>query len=71
VLQRMQSMILGLIGGGFVTDSASGIFGSVFEQFTAGALQTVAALDGLAGFLAQAVQVLEGTDERLGAALAG
>ena len=68
-LQRMQSMIQGLVQGGFVTDSASGVFGSVFEQFTAGALQTISALDGLASFLSHAVQVLESTDEQLGAAI--
>ncbi|OJX70313.1 MAG: type VII secretion protein [Micrococcales bacterium 73-13] len=70
-LQELLATIGGLVSGGFVTDAASGAFHSAYEQFTAGATQTVSALDGLAGFLAQAASVLEGVDRDLGAAIRG
>ncbi len=68
-LHGLQTMIHGLIGSGFVTDTASGVFGAAFEQFTSGATQAVSALEGLATFLLQAAQALERTDEQLGAAI--
>jgi len=68
-LQELLGMVGALVSGGFVTDSASGAFRTTFEQFTAGATQTVSALDGLAGFLGQAASLLEATDRDLGAAI--
>ena len=64
-LNALRSRISNLVSSGFVTDSASGAFNATFEQFTQGATQTIAALDGLAGSLTQIANTLQETDASL------
>ncbi|MBK8468274.1 MAG: WXG100 family type VII secretion target [Actinomycetales bacterium] len=64
-LTAMRTQIGNLVSGGFVTDSASGAFHQSYEQFTAGATQTISALDQLAANLNMVANTLQETDQQL------
>ncbi|RIJ77494.1 WXG100 family type VII secretion target [Nakamurella silvestris] len=70
-LNELKGYISNLISNGYVTDQSSIAFGETFGNFTEGSVQTVAALDGLAGFLATAAQTLAEVDAQLAQSIRG
>lgn len=70
-LTELQTMVNNLIGSGFVTDTASGAFGTSYDSFTQGLTQAVAGLDGMSQFLNTAADTLRDTDQQLGGAISG
>ena len=68
-LGRLESEVQQLVSGGFVTDKASGQFGSSYEQFHKGATQCIGGLEGMSQFLTKAVSALQDVDTQLAAAM--
>lgn len=68
-LDRLNSMIKGLISGGYVTDKSSVAFGDSYEEFNTGVKKVLEGLDGMGEYLTQAAKALSDTDEQLAAAL--
>ncbi|MBF9336634.1 WXG100 family type VII secretion target [Microbacterium lacticum] len=66
-LQRLQSQINALVAQGFTTDQASGRFQEAVNRFTAGATNTIAGLDDLAGFLRSTAATLQDVDAQIAA----
>ncbi len=70
-LNELKAYIESLVGGGFVTDQASGAFRQKYEEFTTGTTQVVSGLDGLSGFLTQTAQIMQDTDSTLASTIRG
>jgi len=70
-LNELQSLVNGLVQGGFVTDSASGAFHTSYEQFTKGTTDAVNGLDGMSQFLKQAADALQNVDAELAKGIGG
>ena len=68
-LGQLKSQIANLVSSGYVTDKSSKAFDSTYSEFTTGATTTIAALEGLAGFLESAANALESTDAQLASSL--
>jgi WXG100 family type VII secretion target len=68
-LQRLKSMIDGLVSGGYVTDKSSKAFQASYEEFNTGVTKTIEGLDGMGEYLSQAARALQDTDEQLASAL--
>lgn len=51
ILMSLQSTIENLISNGFTTDTASGVFESAYQEFTAGVRSVVAGLTEMSSFL--------------------
>ena len=68
-LGQLKSQIANLVSSGYVTDKSSKAFDSTYSEFTTGATTTIAALEGLAGFLESAATALESTDAQLASSL--
>ncbi|MDY0891775.1 WXG100 family type VII secretion target [Frigoribacterium sp. CFBP9030] len=68
-LGQLKSQITNLVSSGYVTDKSSKAFDSTYSEFTTGATTTIAALEGLAGFLESAANALESTDAQLASSL--
>ena len=68
-LSQLKGQIDGLVSSGYVTDKSSKAFDSTYSEFTTGATTTIAALEGLAGFLESAANALESTDAQLASSL--
>lgn len=64
-LQELQSFVQNLVNSGYVTDASSKAFDASYSEFTHGARQTVAGLEGMAQFLNQAAQTFEQADTTL------
>lgn len=64
-LTALANRINGLVSNGFVTDSASGAFQQMYEEFTTSAKNTIASLDQIANTLKQMAQTMRETDEGL------
>lgn len=64
-LHELGQLIDGLVGGGFVTDQASGAYQDQFHHFTTGTKQAVDALEQLANYLDKAADALQNTDTDL------
>lgn len=64
-LAGLQAFIDSLVAEGFVTDAASVAFQETYTQFTHSATTTVAALEQLGAFLANAADAMQQTDEAL------
>lgn len=69
MLGQLQAQINSLIQSGFVTERSSVAFGSAYEQFNNGAVNTLSGLDGLAHYLQQAAATLAEVDQQLAARL--
>ncbi len=69
-LQKLKSLVDGLVAGGYVTDKSSKAFQTSYEEFNTGVTKTIEGLDGMGEYLTQAAQALQDTDEQLAAALA-
>ena len=70
-LHELQSLVNGLVQGGFVTDAASGAFHTSYEQFTKGTTEAVNGLDGMSQFLTKAASALENVDSELAKGIGG
>lgn len=64
-LGRLKSMIDNLVSSGFVTDRASGKFQQSYEQWNSGAKNVMAGLEGMTGFLKNAISQHEQLDSQL------
>ncbi|TPW75034.1 WXG100 family type VII secretion target [Schumannella soli] len=70
-LTELQTLVNGLVNGGFVTDSASGAFHTSYEQFTKGTTDAVGGLDGMSQFLTKAAEALQNVDSELAKGIGG
>jgi WXG100 family type VII secretion target len=70
-LTRLQSLIEGLVGQGFVTDTASKQFQESYNQFTDGATKMMEGLSGMSNYLNSAANTFEEADQSLAKALNG
>jgi WXG100 family type VII secretion target len=68
-LNSLQTMINGLVQGGYVTDSSSKQFEQSYTEFTTGARKMMEGLNGMAAYLNAAVKAFHETDTQLAAAL--
>lgn len=68
-LAQLKGQIDGLVSSGYVTDSSSRAFEGTYTEFTTGAKQTIAAIEGLAAFLENAATTLQSADEQLASSL--
>ena len=68
-LQRLQALVQQLVSGGWVSDQASKAFDQSYSDFTKGASQMMAGLNGMAGYLNQAVSAMQDTDTSLANAI--
>lgn len=68
-LQRLKSMVDGLVNGGYVTDQSSRAFQTSYDEFNRGVTDTVGGLEGMSQYLVQAADALENTDAELARAL--
>lgn len=64
-LTSLANRISGLVSNGFVTDSASGAFQQMYEEFTTSAKNTISSLDQIANTLKQMAQTMQETDQQL------
>lgn len=64
-LTSLANRINGLVANGFVTDSASGAFQQMYEEFTTSAKNTISSLDQIANTLKQMAQTMQETDQQL------
>ncbi len=64
-LNGLRAQINDLVTNGFVTDSASGAFQQMYENFNHGATQTINALDQIASTLESMARTLQETDQSL------
>jgi len=70
-LGRMKSLIDNLVASGFVTDQASGKFHQSYEQWNSGAKNVIAGLEGMSGFLRQAIAQHQQLDSQLSQSTGG
>jgi WXG100 family type VII secretion target len=68
-LSKLMSEVQALIASGFVTDSASGQFGTSYDEFSKGVSNTIEGLDGMAGYLDSAADTFQNVDQELAKAL--
>lgn len=64
-LNTLRNRINNLVTNGFVTDSASGAFQQMYENFNNGATQTINALEQIASTLESMARTLQETDQSL------
>lgn len=70
-LVRLRGLVEGLISQGFQTDRASGQFGTSYQSMDKGLNEALAGISGMADFLVQARDAIQGVDDQLGSGLAG
>ncbi|MCD7101838.1 WXG100 family type VII secretion target [Pseudoclavibacter sp. 13-3] len=64
-LDRARSQIAELVGGGFVTQHASGKFNTATEQFVTGSQRAMEGLADLGQYLRQTASALQQVDQEL------
>lgn len=69
-LTRLRTLITGLVGAGYVTDSSSKAFSTSYEEFTTGVTKVVGGLDGMGTYLETAARTFQDADAHLASALA-
>jgi WXG100 family type VII secretion target len=67
-LSGLQRQVELLVSTGYVTDASSGAFLDSYNSFTAGVLQAVEGLNGMAGYLNAAAGTFRDTDQQLASA---
>ena len=67
-LTRLNTLIVGLVSAGYVTDSSSKAFSASYEEFNSGVTRVVAGLDGMGGYLQTAARTFQEADTQLAAA---
>ncbi len=69
MLGQLKSLVDSLVAEGYVTDSSSKSFQGSYEEFTTGANNTIAGLEGMAEYLNKAAQTFQDADTQLASAL--
>ena len=69
MLGQLKSLVDQLVAEGYVTDSSSKSFSSSYDEFTTGARNMIAGLDGMAQYLNQAAATFRDADSQLAGAL--
>lgn len=64
-LTNLANRITGLVTNGFVTDSASGAFNQMYQEYTTNAKNTISSLEQIAATLRQMAQAMQETDQQL------
>ncbi len=64
-LTSLANRINNLVTSGFVTDSASGAFQNMYQNYTTSATNTINALEQIAHTLSQMAKTLQETDQQL------
>lgn len=64
-LMMLQTTIENLISNGFTTDSASGVFESAYQEFTAGVRSVVAGLTEMSTFLNSVASSYQDMDQSI------
>ena len=70
-LGRLRGLVDSLISQGFQTDKASGQFGTSYQAMDKGLSDALTGISGMADFLVQARDAIQGVDDQLGAGLKG
>ena len=70
-LTNLANRITSLVSSGFVTDSASGAFNEMYQNYTTNAKNTIASLDQIATTLRKMAQAMQETDQNLASSIAG
>lgn len=68
-LSQLKSLVDQLVGEGYVTDSSSVQFELAYAEFTSGAKNAIAGLEGMAGYLRAAATTFQDADTQLAGAL--
>jgi WXG100 family type VII secretion target len=71
ILQRLSSTVDTLIASGFQTGTASGQFGTSYQNMDHGLKQAIPGISGMADFLTAARDAMQSTDEQLASGLNG
>jgi WXG100 family type VII secretion target len=69
MLGQLKSLVDSLVAEGYVTDASSKSFQSSYDEFTTGAKNTIAGLEGMSGYLNKAASTFEDADTQLASAL--
>ncbi|MGY1914445.1 WXG100 family type VII secretion target [Blastococcus sp. SYSU DS0973] len=69
MLGQLKGLVDQLVAEGYVTDSSSRTFQASYDEFTAGARNMIAGLDGMAQYLNQAAATFRDADSQLAGAL--
>ena len=69
MLGQLKGLVDQLVAEGYVTDSSSKSFSSSYDEFTTGAKNMIAGLDGMAQYLNQAAATFRDADTQLASAL--
>lgn len=64
-LMQLQTTIENLISNGFTTDTASGVFESAYQEFTAGVRSVVAGLTEMSNFLNSVASAYQDMDQSI------
>lgn len=70
-LDQLKRLVEQLVGEGYVTDSSSVQFGHAYTEFSTGAKNTIAGLEGMARYLNTAATTFQDADTQLAGALHG
>jgi len=65
ILLNLQTTIDNLISNGFTTDTASGVFESAYQEFTAGVRSVVTGLTEMSGFLNSVASAYQDMDQSI------
>lgn len=65
-LKQLNGLVQSLVSSGFVTDRASSKFRDSYERWNKGAIDVIAGLEGMSGFLNKAVSDHQSLDSQLG-----
>ncbi len=69
MLGQLKTLVDQLVAEGYVTDSSSKSFQGAYDEFTTGAKQTIAGLEGMSTYLKTAAQTFQDADTQLASAL--
>ena len=69
MLGQLKGLVDQLVSDGYVTDSSSRQFQSSYDEFTTGAKNMIAGLDGMSQYLNQAASTFRDADTQLASAL--
>ncbi|MGY2003545.1 WXG100 family type VII secretion target [Blastococcus sp. SYSU DS1024] len=69
MLGQLKGLVDQLVAEGYVTDASSRSFSASYDEFTTGARNMVAGLDGMAQYLTQAAATFREADAQLAGAL--
>jgi WXG100 family type VII secretion target len=69
ILKNLDAAVTGLEAGGFVSDSAGPRYQAAYREYSMGARQTIAGLEGMSQYLTKAASILHETDINLGSGM--